>query len=160
MKRGADKQLSKDDDQDDVVEVCADSPRVRCAVMYLNPRNNVDRKSQLVSKWPRTQTWQDASASFRCPSFTLRTSLTDIVGYVVFQNEEAPPSRQCFHQPAVPPYVLTLPHSPLHLHQHPITSTSNQLLHKGSAVSQDSDQPAAQHPLSPSGHHLRLLAQL
>jgi len=113
---------------------------------------------RLVSKWPRTQSWQDASVSFRCPPFTLRTSLTDIVGYVVFQSEEAPPLHQYFHQPVVPPYVLTLPHSPLHLHQYPITS--NQLLHKGSVVSQDSDQPAAQHSLSPSGHHLHLLAQL
>jgi hypothetical protein len=36
MKRGADKQLSKDDDQDDVVEVCADSSRVRCVATCLN----------------------------------------------------------------------------------------------------------------------------
>jgi len=120
--------------------------------------NIVNRKSQPVSKWPRTQIWQNASASLRCFPFTLWTSLTGIVGYVVFQSEEAPPSHQCLHQPpAVPPYVLTLPYSPLHSHQHPITS--NQLLHKGSVGFQDSDQPAAQHPLSPSRHHLPLLAQ-
>lgn len=108
MKRGADKQLSKDDDQDDVVEVCADSSRVRCVPMCLNqPRIIVNRKSQLVSKWPRTQSWQNASASCRCLPSTLWTSLTDIVGYVVFLSEEAPPSRQCFHQPAVLPYVLS-----------------------------------------------------
>jgi hypothetical protein len=157
MKRGAEKQLSKDDDQDDVVEVRADSSRLHRAGVP-QPHNDVHRKPQLVSKWPRIQSWQNASASFRCLPFTLSTSPTDVVGYVVFQSEEAPPSRRCFHQPAVPPYVLTLPHSPPHLHQHSITS--NQLLHKGSAVSQDLDQPPAPHPLSPSRHHLHLLAQL
>lgn len=54
--------------------------------------------------------------------------------------------------------VLTLSNSPLHLHQPPISS--NQLRHKSSAVFQDSDQSAAQHPPSPSRRHLRLLAQL
>jgi len=158
MKRGADKQLSKDDDQDDVVEVCAHSYRVRCATMCLN---HVILSTGSLNWFPNGQglrfgkTRVRLFVTFPLPLWAL---LTDIVGYVVFQSEEAPPSHQCFHQPAVPPYVLTLPYLPLHLHQHPITS--NQLPHKGSAVFQDSDQPAAQHPLSLSRRHLRLLAQL
>jgi hypothetical protein len=56
MKCGADKQLSKDDDPGDEVEVCSVIPH-----SYFSDSVFANRKSKLVSKWPRSLSWQSGS---------------------------------------------------------------------------------------------------
>ena len=154
MKRGADKQLSKDDDQDDVAEVCAHSYRVRCATMSQYCQQEISTGFQMAK--------DSDLAKRQCVSSLLSLYPLDLTNW--HRRIRGLPKRRSPAVAPVPPPATsgttvcpTLPYSPLHSHQHPITS--NQLLHKGSVGFQDSDQPAAQHPLSPSRHHLPLLAQ-
>ena len=125
MKRGADKQLSKDDNPDDEVEVC----RLSRTLVEFVLACYLDRKSKQVSKSPGTQSWQGGSAFFRCSSERLFTpELSDYScrirslpkrrspavapvsppGATVRPNSSLPPtsipltSKQYYQQPAVP----------------------------------------------------------